>query len=289
MRDIKRKRGSLTIEAAIVLPIFMIVIISILSFVKLISAYQMVQQSISQSANIFSDHAYILNFTGIKDKHDDLMRELIEGKEAAEDNWKNIKSIEGVVEKTKDSLDKIKQDFSDTSECLREMGYSPFKEGTGKIEGSINNLKNTFEGVIDLSENIDEIFDKGGNLGMDFKLIKDNPKAFLVSIGSLVGYNLSEKGKGMGMGIMTKGIMKWLYLDDSQEDGLEKLGIIDGVQGLDFNHSRLFPTDERNGEWEDVDIIVQYKFDPKMPLPILKEIKITQRVTLRAWMDGDNK
>lgn len=63
-------RGSITVEAAIVLPVFLCMLISIAFFLKTVRNYEIIQHSISQSAVQISQLSYLLKLSGVKDVHD---------------------------------------------------------------------------------------------------------------------------------------------------------------------------------------------------------------------------
>lgn len=67
MRD---EKGSLTVEAAISFPIFLMVILSVMFFIKTIYVHEIIQHAISETANEVATYSYILNVSGVKEMDD---------------------------------------------------------------------------------------------------------------------------------------------------------------------------------------------------------------------------
>ena len=68
----------------------------------------------------------------------------------------------------------------------------------------------------------------------------------------------------------------------SPDNKLRALNIIGGMNGLDFDESDFF-MDENN----DINIVVKYKINLPVPIKLLPQIQIVQKVSAKAWMGGD--
>lgn len=71
-----KKGGSITVEAAIVLPLFISVILIFTSFLICIIATNCMYSSLYKTANFFSDYGYIYHEKGLKRVEDTLIRDL---------------------------------------------------------------------------------------------------------------------------------------------------------------------------------------------------------------------
>ncbi|MDO5407850.1 MAG: TadE/TadG family type IV pilus assembly protein [Eubacteriales bacterium] len=67
MKRIRQKKGSLTIEASIVYPIFMMIIVTMLYIMRIVYAYGLVQHAVAQTARELSMYTYIYQVTGAND------------------------------------------------------------------------------------------------------------------------------------------------------------------------------------------------------------------------------
>ncbi len=100
----KRQRGSLTVEAAIVLPIFICVFVSIIFLIKIVYVHEIIQHGITEAANEIASYSYVYyitegdeQVTRIIDTIQD--SELGSGLSAYLEKYKNMKAFE-VLTKT---------------------------------------------------------------------------------------------------------------------------------------------------------------------------------------------
>ena len=70
MKDTDKIRGSITTEAAIVLPLFLCVIISITFFIKVVYTHEIIQHAICGTADEMAATGYIYSISGLQDIHD---------------------------------------------------------------------------------------------------------------------------------------------------------------------------------------------------------------------------
>lgn len=268
-------RGSLTIEAAIVVPIFLFVILSIMSLMKLVIAHEIIQHSISESANQLAGYTYLLNATGLKEKYDKEQEKLISQKKPIDNIIENAGKLKNQAENLENSLRIAGKAFEDITGDSSSLQSAP---------ENINKAKIIFEEMLAARGSVTIGTDITKQLGGNINDVRKNPKSII----AFITYEGIEKGMSLGLGFYTKKMMEYIYLDcEPNNDPLEKLGVIGGVDGLEFDKSKLF-SPENNGVKgnEDIDIVVNYKFNPKMPIPVITEIDVVQRAVIRAWMDG---
>lgn len=67
---------------------------------------------------------------------------------------------------------------------------------------------------------------------------------------------------------------------DDLDGRLRKLGIVNGLNGLNFRKSTFL------GQNEEIDIVVSYRIKIPLPIQLLGEIPIVQRSISRAWLNG---
>jgi hypothetical protein len=64
------KKGSITVEAAIALPVFLCVVISIVMLSRVVYTYGMIQHALTETADEIASIGYIYHISGIRDIHD---------------------------------------------------------------------------------------------------------------------------------------------------------------------------------------------------------------------------
>ncbi len=153
------------------------------------------------------------------------------------------------------------------------------------------------ENVDTAIEQITEFFAETGSVGVGDlvetgrDLISD-PKGL---IRGLVYLGI-EKGEGAAkswfLGTVSKGLME-IYLDEgfakgyaqTADDYLKKMGVKDGLDGLDFGQSDFFNDDK----YRMIDIVVEYEVEVYFFKLFLKDpyIHVVQRCAVPAWLDGD--
>lgn len=100
-----RQKGSLTVEASLVLPIFICAILTIGFLTKIVYTHEIVQYAITEAANEMASSSYLYYVSGIYDIDDTLNDELEERKQRSEEHINNI--VDSFKE-LNTSLDQIK-------------------------------------------------------------------------------------------------------------------------------------------------------------------------------------
>ncbi|HOJ09667.1 MAG TPA: TadE/TadG family type IV pilus assembly protein [Clostridiales bacterium] len=116
-----KDKGSVTLEAAIAIPVFISVIMSISLFIKVIYTHEIIQNAISHTANELASLSYIYHASGIEGLHNEIL-----------EKFKDIPDIHIEVDSSTD----IPAEFDIPPE-LREILYNVLK---GIYEDSFNQL-----------------------------------------------------------------------------------------------------------------------------------------------------
>lgn len=72
MRALRGKKGSLTIEASISYPVFLMVIVTMLYIMRIVYVHGLVQHAVGQTAKELSMYTYIYQVTGLNDAYKDI-------------------------------------------------------------------------------------------------------------------------------------------------------------------------------------------------------------------------
>lgn len=173
----KNNKGSLSIEAALVIPILVFFMLTITNFVKMIMVYDSIQTSINNTAKQISSQSFYLSTTGLSDVVTKLTND--DSNEAAKSTVGLIKEITNMFNDANSSL----PDMSDYLSTPTGDYFQFFKELRGdapkyaayslfaifdlfigdKVEGGINNF------VVGLAKN-NLILDIAGNSDSETKL-----------------------------------------------------------------------------------------------------------------------
>lgn len=255
---LKKRNGSLTVEAAISLPIFMCVFLSIAFFMKVVYIQNNVQYAINGAANELATYSYLYSISGIQELNDAVEETTGEYGSTASDHTKQV--LEAF-----DALGNISQESIDSFE--------------GAVTGDSTKIDR-------LKELYDESKISVGVVKDVLDEVNENPKKEFISVASLFFSAGYEKVKGE----LSEPIIKFFmekYINESNFNSKGGPGAYivlnegeDPLEAFSFNN-RIFADNKS------IDIVVKYKIKTSLPINILPEINMEQRTTVRGWMNGD--
>jgi len=116
---VTNQRGSVTVEAAIALPVFICLIVSVVFIVKVVYVHEMIQHAIDETANQIADLGYIFYVSGAGEIHDSI-RDGIDSKAEifrrhstdiinALNDLENIEEIDQAVETIEDVMEEVSE------------------------------------------------------------------------------------------------------------------------------------------------------------------------------------
>lgn len=245
--------GTATVEAAIILPLLILAVVTVLSVVRIVSTYSRVQHALNQVALELSRYSYIYAMSGLQQKHDDILDDLVEAKE-------ELKSQTEAITAFYRSIESVAGDVS------------AFGQNTDYME-SISNIISKAENAEYSSEKLQEAINE----------ILDDPVYEIQLIGMALSDSLLSKTKtalfsAIASNMITNNLSK--ELDADREKVGKLLSIKGGIKQLDFSCSTFF------SDKETIDIIVEYTVEPKPKVFIFPEIKLRNRATILAWSLG---
>ncbi len=151
-------------------------------------------------------------------------------------------------------------------------------DGGNKFEEHLNTVVNAVSSItnaVDAKSN-----NQSGNVENMINEVAENPKSEVLSVVSLIAKGAYANAKSnLFKPILTLFVGNYLKGENQSGDQkLRGLNVVDGIKGLDFSESKLL-ADRKN-----IEIVVRYKIKPIFLLP---EIYIIQRSYARAWQDGE--
>lgn len=248
--DNKGSKGSSTVEAAIVLPFFLIVFLSFAYIIRVFFVYNTMQEALSEVGRRYGYISYFYHITGLKDYSD--------------------------------ALNKAADDAQNTLSGQRDVlvnAFNAFNEAVsgGSIQaGSMDDITAVLEKANYLSNTSSEVFNMIQNIVSD-------PKAEIRLIITVFARNLNYKITNQLVGIMAKGsLAKELEkrVGTNKDDPAEALGITGGIRGLDFSQTDIF------GDSESMEFVVSYSVKAPVVFAFVPEIRLSNRVRIIAWTGG---
>jgi len=265
-RTISNEKGAVTVEASIVLPLFICVIISIAFLIRVVHTHEVIQHAISNTAAEMAFSSYLYYISGLQESHDSIQDEISDKAGIFRKHLSTVLEAYGEL-----------KNFSGAAQNMFDHTELP---------NSVTGLQGWPNGIDGFERGFDQIQDSFKNLENVLKEIVDDPLAEFKSIAFFAAQGLFEDIKTELCIPIVKLYMK-KYLSDREEieadRRLKRLNIVDGLNGLDFSRSSFFE-DQNN----DIDIIVEYKMEIPVPIKIFPELAITQRAVAKAWLGGNS-
>lgn len=254
-KNIRNQTGSATVEAAVVVPLLMIVFLSILSVVRIVSVYGRIQHALNRVAAELSQYSYIYAVSGLKERHDEFLKH-------TEKAWEELNSQVEIL-----------ADF-----------YNAIREISGELASFGKESDNIGENIANLVSAISNAKVSSEELYKKISPILDNPVDEIKLIGFALSELLLDKSKNEVFCAIAKTMLVNNLSSDLKLDP-DKLGKVlflkSGIERLDFSSSAFFYDNQT------IDIIVEYTVKPGFLL--IPEIRLRNRACMLSWMWGSGR
>lgn len=226
MKD-KGEKGSFTVEAILSLSIFMFAFVTIVSLATVAKIESTTQYAIDQTAKEISKYTYIASRANL----------LVHPKDSAE--------------ATVDSIDEAVQSMYDFSDVLSSS------TGGNGVTLSSEGLSDMLSGMS--GDDFKSITASAQNVYNSFAPLMSDPKGAITALAQVV----AQKG---GSALVSRVIAqplckallpKYITQQDDASAVLEKMGVVNGLDGLDFSLS-TFLMDQRT-----INVVLVYEIDVK--------------------------
>ena len=267
----KDECGAMFVEASIVLPIFMIAVLSFISLISLYTVHSKMQYAINQTVNETAVYCYFYSYLNLRDVNSQIQ----------DINNSNMQSTDEAVGNVVDIIDTCSSALNSLSADMSDIKTGNFD--IGGIDEKIDGYTQNWDTITNDAEKIEGYIDD----------VCDNPK---VIISWLLGYAANsalENGKKALGSYVIYPALTYKYLGYSKSDGdkkafLEKMGISE----LDFTNSSLLPEIQGTSSLNNRTIDVVVTYDYTLPFSILPKeastFHIVQRAVGLSWGDGDD-
>lgn len=254
VRKNRSKKGTATVEAAVILPIVVLIFVSILSIIRITATYEHVQCALNQVAEELSQYSYFYALSGLNEQHDQAIDNISEAKEEMKNRQNAVSSFYESLQELSEDVSQVAQGNENTVDVLFD---------------TIHDLQDTNHSYEELVQYVEEIL--------------NDPMGEVQVIGLALSDTLLSKTKTALFSVITKSMVKGRLskeLSTSSKELGEKLRICGGMDGLDFSGSTFF--DDK----ETIDLIVEYTVKPMPDFLLIPEIRLRNRACVYAWTWG---
>ena len=251
-----RDKGSLTIEAALVIPIFTFAILTIILFMKIVYVQEIMQKAITDSANNIAQYAYLYDASGLMDISKEANKSVNEGAKLAEEH----------LGKFTEAMDAVSQ-INGGAEAI--------------VQGDLSDIAAINNEIDRMLDNSELIVDNAEAIAIDVSE-KDGFKREAVTFMCLAGKLLIDKGNETVTKLLTTMMLSNSLKTDtmSANERLKSLHVVQDLWSLDFRKSNIF----MDPQSKEVDIIISYEVKIPMPFNFIPEFTINQRASSSAWL-----
>lgn len=222
MRKMREQKGYITIEATIVLSIYIFAFMMIFSLIHICRAQMKISVAINNAAKEISEYSYLYGASGLSDS----MYKVGQSAAQTQQEYSGLAEDVGTL-------------YSEISSLGDKQGNMAGAQGI-----SPDNIKNIYG-------KLDSIKQQGGGVASTISDMASNPKELMMGVTKVLAYNASEELKSAIASALTKALVKQ-NLKSSLSDGdkeinsyLHKLGVKKTqrtyLESIDFSHSELFP------------------------------------------------
>ena len=265
-----QERGSATVEAIISFTGFLFVIFTILSVINFCRAQMLISNAVDTVAKEISQYSYFYKMSGLDKFSEELSN-------TAEDGKTNLNDVLGTVDNLYTSIgtaaDNSKQHVDDV------VGAA--EEGTLNL----TNIQNTLAGIKSDGTNIETSMN---SVLSAFDSVQDNPLLYMKSIVAVAGNESLDLLKSHVIAApLAKMFMVKHFGQNTAEanEKLEALGVVDGLDGMNFKMSTIFSSKSP----EDVHIVVYYRLKLSQVFNwATLEVPMCKESVVRAWLGGDD-
>jgi hypothetical protein len=242
----KKNKGSITVETAIVLPVFILVVFFIAYFIRIFYIYNTMQSSLIEATRKIGNMSYFYHLSGLKDYSEE------------------------INEASKEAQDKLSTQFDTFKNAL-----TSFNETVSRISSQgldVNTLDNIEQGVDKFKDNLSEVSEV-------IEKIASDPKAEIQLFCTIFAQKLNYEINNKLICQIAKGLLSTeldIRTGSGKGEGATKLGIKNGTKGIDFKDSSVF------GDDETLEFVVYYS----IKVPLISEIRLSNRVKYTAWTGG---
>lgn len=258
-------RGSLSIEAALVLPIFLFAIFSLAYIIKVIYIQEQVQFAINEAANEMAIGTYLLEKGGLLDLQQETYNQATS----------NIEVTVDAINTVLDTIDGLTEYTTNNAQEQTVVEWSPYNEDDTAIS-KLNHISKNLRALKDqIQTEVIKVY-TGISETMDaIRVLTEDSKQMITSLGVVPGIQVMNN-------VIGSKIAAHLVNGQITDKDYNDFHIIDGKKGIDYFKSSFCLNDD------DLTIVVSYQIEIPFFKGMIKPINMTQAVKVRAYTGNGN-
>jgi len=245
---ISGSRGSASVEAAVVVPIFLIALFSLAYAIKVFMAYSIMQSALQNVARSISNASYFYHLSGLKDYQDELDRM---GQNASGELKNQAETVIGAV----DSFGSLISNITSSN---------PSVDLETRIENAIALGK-------DLSDKAKDV------VGLVKGIIQD-PRQEIRLLLTVFAQKAAYAARKEMVCLISR-LMLDAELEKRSATGMDVKKAL-GIGDISFSQSQVF------GDGESLEFIITYTVNPPAPFGLVPKLKLSNRVKVIGWTSG---
>jgi hypothetical protein len=276
IEKLKEDEASAVVEAVISFAGFLFVIFTILNVVNFCRAQMLISNAVDTATKELTQYSYFYKMSGLQKLSDDYAAK-VDAEKA------NINGVIGSVDEFYTALAGAQDDSVEQSTNVKNA----IEEGNLNLDDIQNALSSLKTDAVDIEKSMKTIDNA-------FGAVQDNPMAYMKSIAAIAGKETIDILTSHCIAAPLSRLFVAKHFGSSVSEANEKLkaiGVVDGLDGMNFKMSTLFNTVDVNDATKngDVHIVVYYRLSmvqlfnwATLDVPICKES------VARGWLAGDN-
>lgn len=276
IEKLKEDEASAVVEAIISFTGFLFVIFTILNVVNFCRAQMLISNAVDTATKELTQYSYFYKMSGLQKLSDDYAAK-VDAEKA------NINGVIGSVDEFYTALAGAQDDSVEQSTNVKNA----IEEGNLNLDDIQNALSSLKTDAVDIEKSMKTIDNA-------FGAVQDNPMAYMKSIAAIAGKETIDILTSHCIAAPLSRLFVAKHFGSSVSEANEKLkaiGVVDGLDGMNFKMSTLFNTVDVNDATKngDVHIVVYYRLSmvqlfnwATLDVPICKES------VARGWLAGDN-
>lgn len=269
-KDRNKQRGSATIEAVVAFTAFLLAFFTIIGVVNYCRVQMQISAAVDTAARELSQYAYFYDMSGLQKFDLALKKEAGNATERINDV---LATVDGLYTTVGNAMDQSAEDMTNLTNAI--------DQGTVSID-SIKETVNKFsERETAIGEMMTEMEGKLDEIG-------DNPVLYMRSLVAIAG----DSGMDLAKRAIAFSLSKMFVLKHfgkttgEQNETLKSLGVVDGVEGLNFRMSTMFTDDH----CQEIQVVVFYRVNLSQFFDWeIFEVELCKQAVCSAWLGGDVK
>lgn len=267
---LNKERGSATIEAIISFTGFLFVIFTILNVVNFCRAQMLISNAVDTATKEITQYSYFYKMSGLQKFSEGISNNAEDGKTNLNDV---LGTVDGLYSSIGTAIDNTTQHATNVQNAIDDGNFN------------LTSIQNTLAGIKSDGTNIETSMN---SVMSAFDSVQDNPLLYMKSIIAVAGNESLDMLKSHVIAApLAKSFTAKHFGKTTAEanDFLKGLGVVDGLDGMNFKMSTIFSSDAP----EDIHIVVYYR------LKIVQifgwatvEVPMCKESVARAWLGGDD-